>query len=170
MDSNNGGIVLWDTKKLYEKYETFNHRYFNNRLPQGQDIVIEWSTRLTSSAGNCRVLRNTFKRNAAEVVIRLSVHYHQNYPQEIEVTLLHEMIHILVPGHGPEFKRWVNQINAQGGTVVRHSKEPAAQPKWEYQCLNCGTKIYRRRRFKRLATNAFECKYCGGLWSEKKLR
>src|SRR5690554_6941556 len=99
---------------LYERYERFNRLYFDNRLPAREAVTIEWSHRMTSSAGRCYPQRR---------LIRLSTHYHARFPAEVDETLLHEMIHLLVPNHGPDFYAWMRRIRARGGVVNRYSKE-----------------------------------------------
>lgn len=138
---------------LYERYERFNRLYFDNRLPAREAVTIEWSHRMTSSAGRCYPQRR---------LIRLSTHYHTRFPAEVDETLLHEMIHLLVPNHGPDFYAWMRRIRARGGVVNRYSKERATPPRfrWEYTCRRCGAV---RRTQRRLAHGGkyHRCRRCG---------
>lgn len=107
------------------------------RIPSIDRVRVAWSTRLTSSAGICYPGR---------LIIRLSTHYHERFPTEVGPTLLHEMIHLIVPGHGTEFHRWLQRITDLGGTVHRYARERAAAPRWEYVCQVCKRRYPRQRR------------------------
>jgi hypothetical protein len=121
-----------------------NRRYFQGTLPP---IPIEWSRRLTSSAGMfvCRIgprqpLTRTTEAPTRRRCIRLSaVLLKPNNPEpshETVMTLAHEMIHqwqydILKrrPNHGADFRRMMDQMNRDGlGITIYHSlgKEVAA--------------------------------------------
>lgn len=127
------------------RYEELRRRYF--RLPDGRfavppahEVVVEWSSRLTAAAGVCYPSRK---------VIRLSTHYHAAHPGDVDSTLLHEMIHLIVPHHGPAFRQWMAFIQAQGGRVDRYAREratPRGAPRWLYRCQKCGAAIQRYRR------------------------
>lgn len=146
---------------LYERYEEFACIYFDNRVPPPESVTIEWSRRMTSAAGRCYPRRN---------LIRLSTHYHLKFPDEVNATLLHEMIHLLVPNHGPEFYAWLERIRERGGVVNRYSKERATptQFSWEYSCPRCGAA---RRTQRRLAHGGkfHRCRRCGVGVKERRL-
>ena len=127
--------------ELAALYDKFRSEYFRDKgtwlIPSSAEVRIEWSGRLTSAAGVCYPKRR---------LIRLSTHYHARFPEEVGATLLHEMIHLVVPGHGPRFHRWIERITAAGGKVARYSKAVAAPPRWVYVCRGCGKEIPRQRR------------------------
>lgn len=152
---------LPDTAALYRRYEVFRIRYFDKRTPPVSTVTIEWSNRLTSAAGKCYPQRR---------LIRLSTHYHRNHPGDVDMTLLHEMIHLLVPNHGPRFYEWMERIRERGGTVERYSKERAtpAVYRWQYVCRRCGAKALRQRRLARGGAG-HRCKPCGGRLREHSL-
>lgn len=120
-------------------------------VPALTQVRIEWSGRLTSSAGICYPKRR---------IIRLSPHYHVRFPAEIGPTLLHEMIHLIVPGHGPAFHRWLEYIRVQGGTVHRYAQERAAPARWVYVCRRCERRYPRQRRLKGHGRHHC-CRTCG---------
>jgi predicted SprT family Zn-dependent metalloprotease len=122
-----------DLKRLYN---ACNAKYFNGELP---GVNLEWSSRLFSCAGKCQ------KKNG-KYTIKLSIDYHQRHPNEIVPTLIHEMIHVKISGHGQKFKKELKRINDMGGTVHRYSKESAKEPRWQYICTKCGTLTKRYRR------------------------
>lgn len=147
--------------ELYQRYERFNRLYFENLLPRADDVTIEWSRRMTSAAGRCYTKRR---------IIRLSTHYHEKFPEEVDQTLLHEMIHLLVPNHGPLFHLWLRRIRERGGVVQRYSRERAtpAKYRWEYTCRRCGAV---RRTQRRLAHGGkyHRCRQCRVGVTEKRL-
>lgn len=154
---------LPDLTPLYAKLRAtyFRAPGGGSHLPPPDAVRVEWSNRLTASAGIC------YPRVR---VIRLSTHYHKKYPDEIESTLLHEMIHLIVPGHGPEFYRWLERIRAAGGRVERYSKERALPKpaRWRYTCVRCGQAALRIRR---LANGGRHHRHrgCGGALREEAL-
>lgn len=147
---------------LYELYDNFNSKYFNNTLPKSSEIIIEWSGRLTASAGICY-------RKAKNSIIRLSTHYHKDFPEEIESTLLHEMIHLKIKGHGQEFKKEINRINSLGGNVKRFSKRRSTKKRinWIYKCKKCSKKYERNHKISKL--NRYRCGICRGKLEEIKV-
>src|SRR6056297_3049978 len=146
---------------LYELYDEFNIKYFNSILPKSSKIVLEWSGRLTASAGICY-------RKPKNSIIRLSTHYHEDFPEEIESTLLHEMIHLKIKGHGPKFKDEIKRINLLGGNVKRYSKRRATKKKinWIYKCKGCSKEYQRTRKFSNI--NKYRCGICKGKLKEIK--
>lgn len=148
---------------LLTVWSDLNRRYFQGALPP---IPIEWSRRLTSSAGmfTCRLgPRQPLVRTAEEPTtrrrIRLSaVLLAANNPEpshETVMTLAHEMIHqwqydILKrrPNHGADFRRMMARMNQDGLSItIYHSlgKEVAALAKYAWRCQHCGY-IYQRQR------------------------
>lgn len=148
-------------------YGLLRQRYFKTddgfAVPPSEEVTVEWSSRLTASAGICYPRRR---------LIRLSTHYHARHPDAVESTLLHEMIHLIVPGHGPAFYEWLEHIRRQGGQVERYSREravPQDPPRWAYRCERCGAIIKRHRRLAH-GGRAYRHKDCGGRLTESKLR
>ncbi len=135
--------------ELYRIYDEYNVKYFQSQL--SDNITIEWSSRLTRSAGICYMKKK---------IIRLSTHYHMRYPQDIKSTLLHEMIHLIIPGHGREFKEQVERINGLGGKVSRYSRERAKIPEkfWLYICPICSKHIIRTARLHK--SKHYKCTEC----------
>jgi predicted SprT family Zn-dependent metalloprotease len=145
---------LPQVEELQARYREYNERYFENILPR--EITIEWSKRMTSAAGSC---------NYRKKIIKISVWYHLKYPEEIDNTLLHEMIHLIVPGHGPKFKAYLIKLQEQGANVSRHSKEKAKDPRWLYVCPKCQTSFKSYNRY----LNLYICRHCKSNFKEYKL-
>jgi len=142
-------------------WQSLAHRFFENRLPR---ITIEWSTRLTASAGmfvsqvgpRSLWVSRDYRQGAARV-IRLSAPLLRNQPEEeLLRTLAHEMIHQWQfdirkhrPSHGAEFREMMHRMNVEGlGITVCHRLETAVKPwnRYAWQCLQCGMAYHRQRR------------------------
>lgn len=146
-----------DLKMMYNK---FNRKIFNNKLPK--DVCVYWTKRMTSCAGICSYKRNRFTGEYVEFSIGLSTPYHEKFPNEIEDTLVHEMIHILYPNqsHGYAFKSEMGRINREFGMSISiHAKERAVEKKYNYlyACDCCGYEYKRLRRHK----NDYKGATCG---------
>ncbi len=136
-------------------------RFFENRLPA---ITIEWSTRLTASAGlfvsqvgpRSRWVSSAYRHGAARV-IRLSAPLLRGEPEaELRGTLAHEMIHQWEfdirkrrPSHGPTFREMMDRMNEAGlGITIRHqlNKTVDALNRYAWECVRCGMAYHRQRR------------------------
>lgn len=164
-------------------WQNLARRFFENRLPL---ITIEWSARLTSSAGlfvsqvgpRSLWVPREFRQGAARV-IRLSAPLLREQPEEeLQRTLAHEMIHQWQfdirkhrPSHGTEFREMMHRMNAEGlGVSVRHRLETAVQSRnrFSWQCLQCGMAYHRQRRT--IIPARHMCSRCRGKLVEVKLQ
>ncbi|WHZ23936.1 MAG: hypothetical protein OJF47_003048 [Nitrospira sp.] len=165
------------TEPLLTIWADLNNRYFRGALPA---IRIEWSRRLTSSAGMfvCRVgPRQAHPQSTGDATrrcIKLSaVLLRENGPhqdRETMTTLAHEMIHqwqydILKrrPNHGADFRRMMARMNQDGlGITVYHSlgREVAALARYAWRCQQCGD-LYRRQR-RTIQPRRHRCGSCRG--------
>lgn len=124
------GVYFPTENDLSALYISLNNKYFDGKLP---DARIEWSTRMIH-AGKCEEKQR---------IIRLGVAYHKHYPEDIIDTLKHEMIHLIHPNHGKDFKAEAKRIGAS-----RYSK---AYPgmlkamKYIYECPECGEQYPSRK-------------------------
>jgi len=136
-------------------------RFFENRLPV---ITIEWSSRLTASAGlfvsqvgpRSRWVSSAYRHGEARV-IRLSAPLLRGQPEaELQGTLAHEMIHQWEfdirkcrPSHGPTFREMMDRMNEAGlGITIRHqlNKTVDALNRYAWECVRCGMAYHRQRR------------------------
>ena len=155
------GLSRISTEQLREEWARLNDRYFGGMLAA---IPIEWSRRLTASAGmflsrigpraridSVRPLRGPRR------LIRLSHPLLRDEPyQEVVGTLAHEMIHQWQydtlkrrPNHGPEFREMMAAMNRDGlGITVRHNLDETVQAlaRYTWQCQQCGRDYHRQRR------------------------
>jgi predicted SprT family Zn-dependent metalloprotease len=148
-------------EKVQAMWQSLADRFFENRLPL---ITIEWSHRLTSSAGMFvsqvgprSVWVSRDYRHGAARVIRLSAPLLRDQPEEeLWRTLAHEMIHQWQfdirkhrPSHGVEFREMMDRMNDEGlGITVCHRLETGVKSQLRYiwQCLQCKMAYHRHRR------------------------
>lgn len=140
---------LPDEKELVRRYEMYNRVYFEGKLPR---VRIIYSNRMTSAGSYTPHTK----------VIKIGRKYHQIFPEEINDTLKHEMIHIRHLKHDRSFKAEARRV----GASLRANSHPALTrpPKYIYICTNCGRKYPRQKRL-RMAS----CGVCsrGGVFDER---
>ena len=143
------GPSLPDEKELARRFEVFNWMYFKGKLPK---VRIEYSNRMTSAGSY----------TPSGKVIKIGRKYHEIFPEDINDTLKHEMIHILHFRHDRAFKREAERI----GASLRARAHPALQrpPRFVYYCEHCGMRYPRQKRL-RMAS----CGQCskGGRYDER---
>ena len=160
---------------LHVIWQGLNVSYFQNRLPP---IEIQWSARLTSSAGlfvsqtgprDARLLPAV--RQGKGRVIRLSTPLLRDQSLLlVRDTLAHEMIHQWQfdvkkcrPSHGREFRRLMDVMNADGLNVsIYHTLTEAVEvfAKFTWRCVRCGYVYHRQRNT--LSTRRHRCGQCSG--------
>lgn len=164
-------------------WQNLAHRFFENRLPR---ISIEWSTRLTASAGlfvsqvgpRSVWVSHDFRQGAARI-IKLSAPLLRNQPEEeLWRILAHEMIHQWQfdirkhrPSHGGEFREMMQRMNAEGlGVTVRHQLETSGKGRirFSWKCLHCGMAYHRQRRT--IIPSRHICSRCRGRLVEVELQ
>ena len=146
---------------LQEMWQCLAVRFFENRLPA---ITIEWSSRLTASAGlfvsqvgpRSRWVSFLFRHGDARVIRLSSALLRGESEDELQRTLAHEMIHQWEfdirkrrPSHGPIFREMMDRMNAEGlGITIRHQLNANVQAwnRYAWQCMNCGMAYHRQRR------------------------
>jgi predicted SprT family Zn-dependent metalloprotease len=156
--------------QLQRWWQDLNARYFQQRLPP---IIIEWSPRLTSSAGIFLMKRGprVLPDSGAYRLIRLSFPLLADQPPSEQLaTLAHEMIHQWQydvrrrrPNHGEDFRRVMAEMNGDGlGITVSHTLlgEVEALTRYSWRCANCGY-LYRRHR-RTIRPNRHRCGVCAG--------
>ncbi len=142
---NPGQLSLFESRSvpleppnLDEIFATLNERFFGGRLR----ARLEWSNRMQSSAGSCRPEQD---------LIRISTVYWRRHPDSLPVTLAHEMIHLVTPTHGPEFRRLGEPI-AQALQVTWHEFRYATRwadltrYRYLYACPRCGREFPAKKR------------------------
>lgn len=128
-DSENG--ILPSVEELYLRFRDFNIKYFAGKLPTPR---IRYSNRMLCAG--------QYIRSRQEIV--LSRRYHEIFPQDVDDTLKHEMIHIIHFNHDIEFKREAQRIGAS--VKAKNHPELRMQARYVYQCKACKTEYPRRKR------------------------
>lgn len=105
---------------LYNSFDKLNKLYFSDRLPPIQFKL----SKSTSKLGCFKVKerRNRLGQIATQEMSIAISHMFDRTPNEIESTLVHEMIHYALflngikdePPHGSSFVKYMNQINSLG--------------------------------------------------------
>lgn len=134
-----------DEEQLKYIFDVLNARHFGGRL----QARLEWSTRLRTTAGKCLV-------SPRGNVIRLARAFALRYPHLLERLILHEMIHLVAPGHGEAFKAEARRCGVEPGRDFLHCPEfaPRRPYRYVYACPICGLEIARRR------TGRWYCRQC----------
>lgn len=164
-------------------WQSLAHHFFENRLPL---ITIEWSTRLTASAGlfvsqigpRSWWASRDYRQGAARV-IRLSAPLLRDQPEEeLRRTLAHEMIHQWQfdirhcrPNHGSDFLSMMHRMNQDGlGVSLYHHLDEAVQSwiRYAWHCVQCGYEYQRQRRT--IRPTRHRCGQCGGRLKEADLK
>ena len=170
--------VAPSSRSLLDLWTDLNRRFFRSALPP---ISLEWSRRLTSSAGlfvsrigpRHRLTDDTGDPSPRRCIKLSAVLLQGNRSHgdhETLTTLAHEMIHqwqydILKrrPNHGTDFRRMMTRMNEEGlGITIYHTmgKEVAALAPFAWRCQRCGS-IYRRQR-RSIHPRRHSCGACRG--------
>lgn len=118
---------------LYKLFDKLNFRIFNNQLPR---LRIKYSDKM--------LIAGSFMPSLNE--IRIGRKYHRIFPDDIEDTLAHEMIHFIYPNHGPQFKR----VAGKFGISMKAKDHPDLRTTYRYlyYCPSCGKEYPRRKRLR----------------------
>ncbi|MEW6412148.1 MAG: SprT-like domain-containing protein [Candidatus Zixiibacteriota bacterium] len=130
-DAGDNGLP--SVAELYRRFDMFNWLYFDGKLPRSR---IEYSGRMTSAGSYSSSMK----------LIRMGRRYHELFPEEINDTLKHEMLHIRHHHHDSVFKKEAARI----GASVRARTHPLLQkpPRYIYLCPGCGKEYPRQRRLR----------------------
>lgn len=117
--------------ELYQMFDRFNIIYFEGKLPR---VTIEYSNRMTSAGSYTPKLK----------LIKISRKYHHIFPDDIEDTLKHEMIHVIHFKHDKAFKDFAKKI----GASLKAKSHPSLRrpPRYIYACPKCKMEYPRQKR------------------------
>ncbi len=146
--------MLPSEAELQLLFASLNNRYFNGAVP---DCRLAYNERFSNSAG-----RITYGRKP--LLVELSPKHFRKYPEALEETLLHEMVHAWCydrfrdTGHGANFRRKMREC---GLTSIYHDlghMRPGKESSRRYilRCESCGFELLRRRIPSKLAS----CRRC----------
>ena len=129
--------------ELQHLFTRLNNLFFNGKLKK---TGIEYSSRMTCAGSYC----------PDDAEIKISRRYHEIFPNEIEDTLKHEMIHIKHFYHDAVFKAEARRI----GASLKAKTHPLLQraPKFLYVCPGCKTEYPRQKRMSKHSCGACSAK------------
>ncbi|MBV8490484.1 MAG: SprT-like domain-containing protein [Candidatus Eremiobacteraeota bacterium] len=125
-------------------FARLNYQFFNGEVP---DCRIRYNARFSNSAGR-------ISYDARPLLIELSPKHFRKFPEALDETLLHEMIHAWCfarfrhTGHGPRFKKKLREC---GLTSIYHdlgNVRPLneSQKRYILRCEHCAFELLRRKR------------------------
>lgn len=119
--------------QLYTLFDQYNRLYFKGKLPR---VKIEYSTRMMDAGAYI----------PSQKLIRIGRKYHELFPEDVDDTLRHEMIHIIHHGHDAAFKKEAKRI----GASLHGKSHPALvkPPKYIYMCPACRHEYPRHRQLR----------------------
>lgn len=124
---------LPEVEELYRQFDIFNMVHFKGKLPR---VRIKYSDRMLIAGSY----------TPSQRIIKIGRKYHEIFREEIEDTLLHEMIHIIYPNHDARFKALAHRL----GVSIKARAHPdlRAPYKYLYVCPVCGKEYPRRKRYR----------------------
>jgi predicted SprT family Zn-dependent metalloprotease len=136
--------VLPTEADLQLLFARLNYQYFNGEAP---DCRIRYNARFSNSAG-----RITYE--ARPLLIELSPKHFQRYPEALEETLLHEMIHAWCfgrwrdTGHGSRFRKKLRECGLASIYHELGNVRPNSESSKRYilRCEHCAFEVLRRKR------------------------
>jgi len=114
---------------LRERFRVLNVQYFGSELPEPQLMVSDAKTQLGQFS--CRRMRKGFFGGYQNTGFKIKVsEYYEQTADEVDDTLLHEMIHYLIAyrqlrdasAHGPLFRREMARLNRMGRHITISSR------------------------------------------------
>jgi predicted SprT family Zn-dependent metalloprotease len=125
-------VMLPGQEELYQLYSEFNQEIFHNRLPE---VKLGYSRRM--------LIAGIYIPSKRE--IRIGEKYHKIFPEDLEDTLKHEMIHIIYPNHNREFKNLARRL----GVSLKAKEHPSLRSyRYLYACPCCGKEYPRRKQLR----------------------
>ncbi|KAJ7071330.1 SprT-like family-domain-containing protein [Mycena amicta] len=129
-------------------YTYFNKKVFQSKLPDLDNVVITWSNKLTSTAGQSRFIRDPETKTKVVAQILLSVKILDSVVK-VRLTMAHEMCHLatwlldnrLQESHGELFWKWarrINKLDSDTEITQYHDYEINFLYTWICLNLNCG--------------------------------
>lgn len=149
---------------LKVSYNEYNRLYFGGLLPK--NVLVMWGDLPPSTAGLCECsLRESHGAiSYGQFVITLDRRYHQKRPDEVALTLIHEMIHVLHPAseHGGAFLIELERLNRSYGLNIPIYVDDVKKHDFCYRCVDCGSEYSQDRLM--INTDRFFCGHrgCGG--------
>lgn len=122
---------LPDEAELTRRFDIYNWQYYLGRLSRPR---IVYSKRM-KAAGSY---------SPSEKLIKIGRAYHEVFPEEINLTLKHEMIHILHIKHDRQFKAEARRLGTS--LKAKYHLSLIRPPKYVYACPGCQKEYPRQKR------------------------
>lgn len=122
---------LPDEAELARRFDIYNWQFYQGKLPRPR---IVYSKRM-KAAGSY---------SPSENMIKIGHAYHEVFPEEINLTLKHEMIHILHLKHDRKFKEEARRLGTS--LKARYHSSLIRPPKFVYACPGCQKEYPRQKR------------------------
>ena len=148
----------------------FNQTVFGGKLDES--LVVDWSTRLTKTAGMTYMSRTSthIKEHKARIELASKVCTNE---ERVRATLLHELCHVAAwvvdgvrkPPHGPIFKKWGKRCTKiYPDLAVSRCHNYSIEFKYIYRCINYGSSCEWEmgRHSKSVNTKKMCCGRCRG--------
>lgn len=143
-------------------FARMNRVVFRGRMPE--DLPIQWSKTLTTTAGITRFVGNSCSVELSEKAI--------DSEERLETTLIHELCHVAVfvldqatkqPPHGAAFRKWADLAESELGCEVTTCHSFDIFTPHKFRCTNdeCG-QTYGRHSKKGIDTEKKVCGRCTG--------
>lgn len=124
-------------------FARLNYQHFDGEIP---DCRIRYNARFSNSAG-----RITYR---SPLLIELSPKHFERYPEALEETLLHEMVHAWCfakwrdTGHGARFKRKMRDLGMRSIYHDLGNVRPLNESAKRYilRCEQCSFEVLRRKK------------------------
>jgi|GEM_PF-352493 len=137
-------FVLPTEADLQLLYARLNYQHFNGQAP---DCRIRYNARFSNSAG-----RITY--GAFPLLIELSTKHFERYPEALEETLLHEMVHAWCfarhrdTGHSARFKKKLRECGLSSIYHDLGNVRPLTESSKRYilRCEHCAFEVLRKKR------------------------
>jgi len=145
--------VLPSEADLQLLFAQLNYRFFDGEAP---DCRIRYNERFSNSAGRISY--------GSPLLIELSPKHFRQYPDALQETLLHEMVHAWCyaryrdTGHGARFKRKLRECGIHSIYHELGNARPSRESSKRYilRCERCAFEVLRRT----LPRNAASCPRC----------
>lgn len=126
--------------ELARRFDIYNWQYYQGKLFRPR---IEYSNRM-KAAGSY---------SPSENLIKIGRAYHEIFPEDVNLTLRHEMIHILHLKHDRKFKEEARRLETS--VKAKYHASLIRLPKFVYACPGCQKEYPRQKRLVMAS-----CGYC----------
>ncbi|XP_017773813.1 PREDICTED: acidic repeat-containing protein [Nicrophorus vespilloides] len=153
---------------LQKLFKLYNEKIFGNAI--SEDSPIEWSDRMTGTAGYCVCRKITHKNGKIERKVRFKLSTKiLDSADRLRDTFVHELCHAATwlvnevsDGHGPFWKSWACKAMRTFPELpaIKRCHDYTINTKYTYKCMGCGYSF--GRHSKSLDLERKRCGHCYG--------